>query len=94
MHFLIPFGDGPGASLLRLLLNIFQVCLLARMILSWLYPRSKHPVITLLELVTEPLLKQVRQVVPPVGQLDVSAAFVFLLIDILKWLLGSSCFIF
>jgi len=88
MQYFVPYGDGPGAWLLRMLLDVFQFCLLARMILAWLYPRSTHPVVTLLELVTEPILRQVRQVVPPVGQFDLSAVFVFLLVDIIKWLLA------
>ena len=95
MYYLLsPFGNGPIAWVVVMILNVFQLCLLARLAISWLAPRSSHPVVKLLELITEPLLKQVRQVVPPVGHLDLSAVFVFIVIDVLKWLLYNNSWFF
>lgn len=91
---LLPFGGAPGTGVLKLLLDLFQVLLLLRMAATWLAPRSTHPLVTLLELLTEPVLKPLREVVPPVGRLDLSPAFAFLAADLLKWLLSRAALTF
>ena len=86
LQFIAPFGGIPGAFAIRLLLDVLQVLLLIRMAASLLAPRSTHPLIVLVERATEPVLRQAREFVPPVGRIDVSPAIVFFLADLLKWL--------
>ena len=77
-------------SMIAFALDVFQLCLLARMVAWVLFPKSTHPVITLLELVTEPALKQVRQFVPRAGKIDMSGVFLFIAAEFVKLLLGAA----
>jgi YggT family protein len=49
---------------------------LAAVVISWVAPESRHPLITLLRSVTEPVFVKVRSVVPPMGGFDLSPMLV------------------
>lgn len=74
--------------------QIFLLCLLGRIVLSWFPPSGPGPVETIRELlfrVTEPVLAPVRRLLPMVRLggmgLDLSPLVVFLAIEILlTWL--------
>ena len=71
----------PGVtSILRLVLEVYTYVLIASVFISWVAPGSQHPAIQLVNRLTEPLLSQVRRVVPPMGGLDLSARLVLLAI--------------
>ena len=72
------------------LLDLFQFCLLGRMAAFFLYPKSTHPVITIIEAITEPVLEPVRKFVPRAGKLDMSGVFVFIVCEFIKFLLGAA----
>ncbi len=71
-------------NIISLLLNIFQLALLARIILSW-FPNvdRSNPIIQLLFDITEPVLKPIRDMLPPGGMFDFSPLIVFLVIQVL-----------
>lgn len=60
------------ARLLELLYDILFYSILISAVLSWFAPRGYNPAITLLYNLTEPLLRAVRGVVPPMGGVDLS----------------------
>lgn len=73
-------------SLVCSLLQVYAVCLFARVILSWFPLGSGSPLATVysfLHTVTEPVLAPLRRVMPPLGGFDLSPLVVFFLIQII-----------
>jgi len=80
-------------SLIHLVLDIYQFSLFFIVVLSWVAPYSRHPVALLAYQLTEPLLKPVRHLLPPLGGLDFSVMVVLMLIYILdKYLVPGTPF--
>jgi len=73
-----------------LILDIFQFCLLGRMVAFIFFPKSTHPLITILEAITEPVLKKIRAHVPKVGKIDMSGVFAFITAEFIKFILGAA----
>jgi YggT family protein len=67
---------------------IFELVLLARVILSW-FPNvdRSNPIIQFLYAVTEPVLRPIREMMPPTGMMDLSPLIVFLIIQVLMTLI-------
>jgi YggT family protein len=57
-------------------------------ILSWVGRGARHPVVPLVYQLTEPLLRPVRRVLPPIAGIDLSPLFVLIAIRFLLVLLG------
>lgn len=75
-------------QILSLLLQLFELALLARIILSW-FPNvdRSNPIIQFLFDITEPVLKPIRDMLPPGGMFDFSPLIVFLIIQVLTTVL-------
>ena len=75
-------------QILVLLLQVFELALLARIILSW-FPNvdRSNPIIQFLFDITEPVLKPIRDMLPPGGMFDFSPLVVFLIIQVLTTVL-------
>ena len=75
-------------QIISLLLQLFELALLARIILSW-FPNvdRSNPIIQFLFDVTEPVLKPIREMLPPGGMFDFSPLIVFLIIQVLTTVL-------
>lgn len=72
-----------GIFLLQIINLIFlaiQIAIIARVIVSWLRLDPYHPVVRVLHQITEPMLAPIRQIVPPVGMLDLSPLILLLLL--------------
>ncbi len=77
-------------QILLLLLRLFELALLARIILSW-FPNMdrNNPIIQFLFDITEPVLRPVRNLLPPSGMFDFSPLVVFLVIQVIMMILPS-----
>jgi YggT family protein len=75
-------------QIISLLLQLFELALLARIILSW-FPNvdRSNPIIQFLFDVTEPVLKPIREMLPSGGMFDFSPLIVFLIIQVLTTVL-------
>jgi len=75
-------------QIISLLLQLFELALLARIILSW-FPNvdRSNPIIQFLFDVTEPVLKPIRDMLPSGGMFDFSPLIVFLIIQVLTTVL-------
>ena len=60
------------AELLKLVVNIFFYAIIIQIILSWVSPGAYNPVTVLLYRLTEPLMRPARNLIPPIGGLDLS----------------------
>ena len=72
--------------LLRLL-DVFWWCILIVIIASFIAPGSHHPVLGLLQQITEPLLRPARRIIPPLGGLDFSPILVILALGVARRIL-------
>jgi YggT family protein len=79
---------GSFLSLILLALNIYQIILLARVLLSW-FPdiNRSNPIIQFLYDITEPVLQPIRNALPQTGTVDFSPLIVFLGISVISMLL-------
>lgn len=81
---------GAVISLLLLLLQLYSFVLLARVLMSW-FPNldRSNPIVQLIFDITEPVLRPVREMLPPVSGLDLSPLVVFLGISVLMQVLRT-----
>jgi YggT family protein len=78
------------ASFLLAILNILTILLVARALFSWVDPGMTSTIGKFLKDVTEPLVAPVRQVIPPMGMLDLSIMVTMLLLIVLRQLIAST----
>lgn len=71
------------------LVRIYFFALLAMIILSWISPGGKSPVLYLLYQITEPVMAPFRKIIPPLGGLDFSPIIVFVIINIVQIVLQN-----
>ena len=72
---------------ITVLLTYF-VLLIARVIISWIANQSRHPLIPLIFQLTEPVLRPIGRLLPPMGGVDLSTLFALIAIRALLLLLG------
>jgi len=75
------------AELLNQLINIFFYAILAFAILSWLTPLSHSPLIEILYRITDPLIRPMRRIIPPIGGVDISPVPVLIGLKLLTMLI-------
>lgn len=73
--------------LIALLLTYF-ILIIARVIVSWIASQSRHPLIPLIYQLTEPVLRPISRLVPPLGGVDLSPLFALIALRALLLLLG------
>lgn len=78
-------------NLLYVVLLVFELALLARVLLSW-FPNldTSNPIVQFLFDITEPVLRPVRNLLPNTGMVDFSPLVVFLAITLLMQFLRFS----
>lgn len=67
-----------------LVLNLYLYGLLVIIIVSWVAPQSHHPILLLLNQLLAPVMAPFRRIIPPLGGLDLSPIFMFLVINMLQ----------
>lgn len=72
-------------SILLTILNIYSFILLIRVLMTWI-PNLPHdnPIVNFFFQVTEPLLKPIRNMLPPQSGIDFSPLVLFLIISVLS----------
>jgi YggT family protein len=84
-------------NIVELFINIFLFAVLIRVILSWVNPDPYNPAASLLNQLTDPLMRPAQRLIRPIGGIDLSPMLVMmalvllnmLLIPPLKWLVAS-----
>jgi len=69
------------------LLTIYCGVILVRALISWVSPDPYNPIVRFLVLVTEPVLRPLRRLVPPskLGGIDISPLLAILILQFLKY---------
>ena len=70
--------------LIRLSIYIFIVVIIAQAVMSWVSPY--HPAAPFFNALSDPLLKPVRRVIPPIGGVDISPVFILILLQLILML--------
>jgi len=72
-----------------LLFNLYSFLILARVLLSWVNVSPYHPIVVFIHEVTEPVLRPLRNIIPPIGMMDISPIAALILLQILESLILS-----
>jgi len=91
----ISVGHNPIIALLLLLLDLYWWVVVIAVVVSWLiafgvlntYNHLARSVIRALDALTEPVFRQIRRVIPPIGGLDLSPLIVLIGIWFLQYVL-------
>ena len=86
----------PFVWLILRLLDIYTWVVIAAVIMSWLvafgvvntYNQFARSAVQLLDALTEPVFRQVRRVIPPIGGLDISPLIVLIALQFLSYLIA------
>lgn len=78
-------------ELLRCSIYLFMAALIIGIIASWVNPHSYHPVFSIANSISNPLLAPFRRLIPPLGGLDISPIFVFLALNLALQFLDTNC---
>jgi YggT family protein len=71
-------------KLIRLSIYVFMGAIIIQAVLSWVNPY--HPVAPFFNALTNPFLKPVKRVIPPIGGVDISPVFVLIFLQLLLML--------
>ncbi len=72
-------------GLLALLLQIYTFAIFARILLTWIPNLDPyHPAVQMLARITDPVLEPARQIIPPIGMIDVSPIVVLLVLSFIQ----------
>jgi YggT family protein len=75
---------------LHYLLYVYMWIVIIRVLVSWVNPDPYNPIVSFLYKATEPVLRYVRRIIPPLGGIDLSPILVFVAIYFLDtFLVGS-----
>ena len=78
-----------AVELLQLTLLLFTIAIFIRVICSWFWPNSYHPIIGLLNAFTDPIMRPFRRYIPSFGPVDVSPIFALIALTTLSILAGG-----
>lgn len=81
-----------GWLVLGYLLQFLQVLIFARVILSWVAPRSRNGLVELVRQVTEPILAPIRSIMPGTGPVDFSPMIALFIIYLLQSFIARSVY--
>lgn len=73
--------------LIQMIFYLWQLLLLARILLSWVRVDPYHPAIQFLYAMTEPVLRPIRDLLPPAGMFDFSPLVAIILAQVLQMVL-------
>jgi YggT family protein len=74
------------AKTLDLVLRLYVWVIIIGAVISWVNPSPYHPVVRVINRLTDPILKPLRAIIPPIGGLDfspVAAIFIVYLLQVL-----------
>jgi len=78
------------ASIVSFLFQLYAFLILIRVLLSWVntnpyQPRIDHPVVRILYRVTDPVLKPLQRLIPPVGgAVDISPIVALVILEVAR----------
>jgi YggT family protein len=84
----LPLVLGSALKLVGLGLNIYFYSFIILVVVSWVAPHTQNPAISVVNSLTEPVLRPIRKLMPSMGGLDFSIMIAMLGILVIKIVLG------
>ncbi|MCC7353438.1 MAG: YggT family protein [Anaerolineae bacterium] len=75
--------------IINLVFQIISLAIIARALISWFPISPYHPVVTLLNQITEPFLAPLRRLLPSAGGMDLSPLVAIILLQVIERILIS-----
>ena len=75
-------------NFIDILFTLLELSIFARVLLSWFRLSPYHPVVNFIYQITEPILRPLRNIIPPLGMLDISPIVALILIYIIRQIIG------
>jgi YggT family protein len=66
-----------------LILRLFFFLVIVRVIMSWISPGGYNPAIALFHALTDPIMRPLQRIIPPLGGFDISPVLVIILLGAL-----------
>ncbi len=70
-------------TFLHLFLSILSLAIIARALISWLSIDPYHPIVVILNQITEPILAPLRRVIPSIGMMDITPIVALIILQVL-----------
>jgi YggT family protein len=86
----------PFIWLVLQLISLYTYVVVAAVIVSWLiafgvlntYNQLARSIVTFLDAATEPVFRQIRKIIPPIGGLDIAPLIVLIALQFLSYLIS------
>jgi len=78
------------ANFVSVLFEILTFAVFARVLLSWFPMNPENPIVVILNEVTDPILRPLRRIVPPLGMLDLTPIVALVLLQVIQNLLVNA----
>jgi YggT family protein len=75
------------AELLSKLFHLYMFAIIIQAIASWVAPNAYNPILTLIDTITDPLLRPIRRLLPNLGGLDLSPLIAILALQLAMMLI-------
>ena len=80
-------------EMLLWLIRLYEIILVVRILMSWINPDPRHPIVQWVHRLTDPVLEPIRRILPTQGMgIDFSPIVVFLLLRLLARVLAGMRF--
>lgn len=73
--------------LLARFIDLYSLIVLVAVVMSWVRLNPRNPLATIVHSLTEPVLAPIRNVLPPMGGLDLSPLVLLIALQVLKGVL-------
>ena len=80
------------ATMFDMIINVIIFIVIVRAILSWISPDPRNPIVISIYALSEPILRPIRRIIPPIGSIDLSPFVVIILLFLIKSLLFQLVF--
>lgn len=72
-------------SIINLIFQFLYICLIARVILSWVPHNTNNPIVQLVYKITDPMLKPIQGIIPPMRiGIDISPIIAIVALSFIK----------
>jgi YggT family protein len=72
-----------------ILLNYFKWLIIIRVLMTWVSPDPRNPIVQMIASLTDPVMEPFRKVIPPLGIIDISPIVLIFLVETLRIFLAN-----
>ena len=68
------------------LLNYFKWLIIIRVLMTWVTPDPRNPIVQMIASLTDPVMEPFRRIIPPLGVIDISPIILIFLVEFIRTL--------